>query len=47
MEARDTNQSDDTWNKTAAINSWKDITRSSGEIKNLQKTFRYVSGVRV
>jgi len=47
MEARDTNQSDDTWNKTAATNSWKDITRSSGEIKNLQKTFGYRSGMRV
>jgi len=47
MEARDTNQSADTWNKTAATNSWKDITQSSGEIRNLQKRFGYVSGMRV
>ena len=47
MEARDTNQSEDTWNRTAATNSWKDITQSSGEIRNLQKRFGYVSGMRV
>jgi len=47
MEARDTNQSDDTWNRTAATNSWKDITQSSGEIRILQKRFGYVSGMRV
>jgi len=47
MEARDTNLSGDTWNKTAATNSWKDTTEATGEIKNLQKRFGYVSGMRV
>ncbi|WP_319579463.1 hypothetical protein [uncultured Methanospirillum sp.] len=47
MEARDTNQSDDTWNKTAATNSWMDTTGTTGEIRNLQKRFGYVSGMRM
>nr|WP_319539075.1 hypothetical protein [uncultured Methanospirillum sp.] len=47
MEARDTNQSGDTWNRTAATNSWKDTTETTGEIRNLQKRFGYVSGMRV
>ncbi|PWR69708.1 hypothetical protein [Methanospirillum lacunae] len=46
MEARDTNLSDDTWNRTAATNSWRDRTEASGEIRNLQKRFGYVSGMR-
>jgi len=46
MEARDTNTSID-YNRTAATNSWKDQTRVSGGIQNLQKTFGYASGVRV
>jgi hypothetical protein len=47
MEARDTNLSGDTWNKTAATNLWKDTTEASGEIRNLQKRFGYVTGMRV
>jgi len=47
MEARDTNQSGDTWNQTAATNSWRDRTGATGEIRNLQKRFGYVSGMRV
>lgn len=46
MEARDTNGSIDTWNRTAAENSWKDTTQTTGGIKNLQKKFRYLSGLR-
>jgi len=47
MEARDTNQSGDTWNQTATTNSWRDRTGATGEIRNLQKRFGYVSGMRV
>lgn len=47
MEARDTNLSENTWNKTAATNSWKDKTEVTGEVRNLQKAFGYVSGMRV
>jgi len=47
MEARDADLLTDTWNRTAATNSWKDITETTGEIRNLQKAFGYVSGMRV
>ncbi len=48
MESRDVNMSTtDAWNKTAGETSWKDSTRVSGGIQNLQKTFGYVSGMRV
>ncbi len=47
MEAGNTNMSDNTWNKTAATNSWKDKTETTGEIRNLQKRFGYLSGMRV
>jgi hypothetical protein len=42
MEARDAGE--ETWNKTAAENSWKDSTEVTGGIKNLQKAFSYQSG---
>ncbi len=45
MEARDT--TGDNWNKTSATNSWKDSSSVSGGIKNFQKSFGYVSGLRV
>lgn len=47
MEARDTDLRTDSWNKTAAENSWKDTTQETGGIRNLQKTFGYVSGLRI
>jgi hypothetical protein len=36
-----------TWNKTVAINTWKDSTMVIGEIKNFQKSFVYQSGFKV
>lgn len=48
MEARGVNMSiTDTWNKTAAENTWKDKTQVTGGINNLQKKFGYVSGMRL
>jgi hypothetical protein len=46
MESRDTLTSPDYY-RTAATNSWKDKTQVSGGIRNLQKTFGYVSGLVV
>ena len=45
MEARD--NSTESWNKTAAENSWRDSTSVTGGIKNFQKSFGYLSGFRV
>ncbi|PKL59026.1 MAG: hypothetical protein CVV33_09830 [Methanomicrobiales archaeon HGW-Methanomicrobiales-4] len=50
MEARDWNgysNTNPTWNKTAATNSWKDITEVTGGIKNFQKSFGYQSGFQL
>ncbi len=41
MEARD-NQTN-----VSATNQWKDVSGVTGEIKNLQKTFTYQSGLRI
>ncbi len=45
MEARD--GSAENWNKTSATNSWKDSTSVTGGIKNFQKSFAYLSGLRI
>ena len=45
MEARD--NSSENWNKTSATNTWKDSTSVTGGIKNFQKTFGYVSGLKI
>lgn len=45
MEGRD--GSDANWNKTSAENSWKDSTTVTGGIKNFQKSFDYLSGLRL
>lgn len=58
MEARNSNDYRDasgdsesyysnTWNKTSATNSWKDVTEVTGGIKNFQKSLGYQSGLRL
>ena len=45
MEARD--NSTDNWNKAAVTNTWTDSTGVTGGIKNFQKGFDYVSGIKL
>lgn len=45
MEARDNIAS--SYNKTAAENTWKDVTEVTGGIKNFQKSFEYQSGFKL
>jgi len=45
MEARDI--TGDNWNKTSATNTWKDTSMVTGGIMNFQKSFGYVSGLRI
>jgi hypothetical protein len=45
MEARD--NTTENWNRTAATNTWKDVSEVTGGIKNFQKAFTYQSGLRL
>ncbi len=46
-KSKSTNPYANDWKKTAATNSWKDVTEVVGNISTMQKAFGYKSGLKI